>query len=141
MFLVILLAFVVIFLMVSVQYRKGTTKGLIVSFLFISSCASMLQNKGQVYCGQSFYFNEEAFEKRWQDIENRLRDWHSQRYNGASNFGYSIQMGQYKINNDKGGERKMEDLNSLVASVGSAITAIYVLVKTILGIIAKTKKN
>lgn len=138
MTLLILLAFVVIFLMVSVQYRKGTTKGLIVSFLFISSCASMLQNKGQVYYDSSIYFNEEAFEKRWQSIENGFREGNYERSFQISN---DIGFEQYKINYDKGGERKMEDLNSLVASVGSAITAIYVLVKTIIGIIVKMKKN
>lgn len=138
MTLLILLAFVVIFLMVSVQYRKGTTKGLIVSFLFISSCASMLQNKGQVCYDSSIYFNEEAFENRWQSIENGFRAGNYERSFQLSNV---IGFEQYKINYDKGGERKMEDLNSLVASVGSAITAIYVLVKTIMGIVAKMKKN
>lgn len=138
MTLLMLLAFVVIFLMVSVQYRKGTTKGLIVSFIFISSCASMLQNKGQVYYDSSIYFDEEAFEKRWKSIENRFRDGN---YDGGFEVSNQRLYGQHQVYFDKGGERKMEDLNSIVASVGSAITAMYVLIKTIIGIIAKTKKN
>lgn len=130
---------ILLFLMVFVQYRKGTTKGLIVSFLFISSCASMLQNKGQVYYDSSIYFNEKAFEKGWQSIENRLREWNDGRSNDSSFENESIE--QYQTNNYKGGERKMEDMNMLVSSIGSAITAIYVLVKTIIGIIVKMKKN
>lgn len=139
MSVLLFISLIVIFLMVFVQYRKGTTKGLIVSFLFISSCASMLQNKGQVYYDSSIYFNEKAFGKTWQSIENRLREWNYGRSDDSSFENESIE--QYQINNYEGGERQMEDLNSLVASVGSAITAVYVLVKTILGIIAKTKKN
>lgn len=116
-------------------------KQILVLFLLIFgiSCQSMLQNKGQVYYDSSIYFNEKAFEKRWQSIENRLREWNNGRSYDISFENESIE--QYQINNYKGGERKVEDMNMLVSSVGSAITAIYVLVKTIIGIIVKMKKN
>ena len=124
--------------MVSVHYRKGTTKGLIVSFLFIYSCASMLQNKGSVYYDSSIYYVQEENEKGWKSIDYGFRNWNYGRgFSFSNEFGFE----QYKINDNKGGERKMEDLNSLVASVGSAITAIYVLIKTVIGMIAKFKKK
>lgn len=133
-----LLFLLVIFLMVFVHYRKGTTTGLIVSCLFIYSCASMLQNKGSVYYDSSICYFQEENKERWKSSDDGFRNWNDGRSFSFSNvFGFE----QYKINDNKGGEKRMEDLNSVVASVGSAITAIYVLIKTVIGFIAKLKRK
>ena len=70
--------------------------------------------------------------------------------NGGDRFDYSdtniiIGTSEEEINsteNLKQSEvRKMEDLNQITASIGSIIAGVYCIVKTIIAIVKKQKKN
>lgn len=92
----------------------------------------MLQNKGSVFYGEYTYCNNNNYGGYRYD-------------NSDTNFISCMEKSEEDLTisdtyfNFKE-VRKMEDMNILVSAIGSAITAIYVLVKTIFNLIKKFKK-
>lgn len=60
--------------------------------------------------------------------------------NAVSNFGTNDRVDNYNKENEQEEVRNMEDMQSIVTALGSAIAGVYCLVKTIINVFKKIKK-